>query len=383
MKSAIVSLLLFSKQTLGSGSSWDYHTPAHWADTYTMCDNEDESPIDIITEDCVHDESVCTADFEWDIDLTHTTFKIKNNGHSIGLTAVESTSIDPDNDLDGTLTDSNGTEYIVLNEMDTTIATFPNYFLPEHSEHDTFCLDGFHFHWGTEDSTGSEHLVDGTQYPLEVHFVHYSCAHASLGSMISQFPDEETVNSLKDDDEDVHQLAVVGIFFDVVEGESNPAFDAIFEQLEAVTLPTGDETIIATGVDLSELIPEDVTTAGYYAYEGSLTTPPCTNIARWHVMNSHGWIGAEQMEKFRALLSEADTQIAPNYRPVQANVNTVYACMEEIVEVDDPVIRAVVWVIAIISMITPIVMGVVCCWMANKEKREAAENAKATSVNKQ
>ena len=32
----------------------------------------------------------------------------------------------------------------------------------------TFKLAQFHFHWGTTDSDGSEHTVDGEAYPLEV-----------------------------------------------------------------------------------------------------------------------------------------------------------------------------------------------------------------------
>ena len=27
---------------------------------------------------------------------------------------------------------------------------------------------GFHFHWGRDDSVGSEHIVDGTNYAAEV-----------------------------------------------------------------------------------------------------------------------------------------------------------------------------------------------------------------------
>jgi len=29
-------------------------------------------------------------------------------------------------------------------------------------------LEQFHFHWGTENEVGSEHLVDGHAYPMEV-----------------------------------------------------------------------------------------------------------------------------------------------------------------------------------------------------------------------
>ena len=29
-------------------------------------------------------------------------------------------------------------------------------------------LEQFHFHWGTNDTFGSEHIVDGHAYPMEV-----------------------------------------------------------------------------------------------------------------------------------------------------------------------------------------------------------------------
>ena len=33
---------------------------------------------------------------------------------------------------------------------------------------DTYRLLQFHFHWGSEDDTGSEHTINEEQYPLEV-----------------------------------------------------------------------------------------------------------------------------------------------------------------------------------------------------------------------
>merc|ERR1719420_197073 len=102
------------------------------------------------------------------------------------------------------------------------------------------------------------------------------------------------------------------------------------EHLDNIRWPGKSEhTEVITDLDLAELIPEDINNAGYYAYEGSLTTPPCTNIVRWHVMNAHSYIGVEQMLKFRQLFQdEFGEAVAPNYRVVQDNVNTVYACME-------------------------------------------------------
>ena len=87
--------------------------------------------------------------------------------------AVAEGVLDPDADTSGTYKDWNDTEYHALSTNEDTIGRFPNYFQwkPENEE---FCLDSFHFHWGTSDLYGSEHYVDGVAFPLEVHFVHYS-----------------------------------------------------------------------------------------------------------------------------------------------------------------------------------------------------------------
>lgn len=48
-------------------------------------------------------------------------------------------------------------------------------------------------------------------------------------------------------------------------------------QQEAINLPKG------TSIDLAALLPDDLS---YAVYEGSLTTPPCTQGVIWHVMLS-------------------------------------------------------------------------------------------------
>eukprot|EP01083_Nonionella_stella_P081075 223150_1 len=285
-------------------------------------------------------------------------------------------------ELSSTLQDESGDQYTTLTTNENTIARLPNYFLPEGSEHEEFCLHSLHFHWGRTDDYGSEHLVDGHQYALEVHFVHYSCAHGSLTTTLNQFQTKESVDEQYEAGEDTHQLGVVGFFFDVVEGESNPAFDAIFENMEDFLYPTTSSTTstIVT-MDLADLIPDDLATAGYYAYEGSLTTPPCTDIVRWHVMNARGWIGSEQMEHFRSLLGGVGHLIAPNYREVQDNENDVYGCFEyveeeEVLAVDDSTTRAVVWAVAVLSILASFALGFICVYKNNKEKRLLSENVK-------
>ena len=81
---------------------------------------------------------------------------------------------DPDGDSSLTHFDEDENQYYELTTNEDTIAKFENYFIPWRSDHETFCLDSFEFHWGSSDLYGSEHYVDGGAYPLEVHFVHYS-----------------------------------------------------------------------------------------------------------------------------------------------------------------------------------------------------------------
>lgn len=355
-----------------------------WSGAYSMCNNQNESPIDIDTEAVRYDGDQCSAEFEWDVEFEHETFSVKNNGHSLSLTAVETTTLSLK--TDGVFALNDGTKYFTVNYADDTIAKFPNYFQPKGSKHTDFCLAGFHFHWGQDSESGSEHLVNGHQYPLEIHFVHYSCEHAHIGVTLDQFPDEASVNNVKAEG-DAYQLGVVGFFYEISE-EDNPAFDAILNAtiMEHVNLPAEPANASFTGLNivkhlnLTALIPADYASAGYYAYEGSLTTPPCTDIVRWHVMNAKGSISESQMERFRGLMSTAEHHIAPNFREVQSNSNPVYACMGAPEVADVALERTIIWMYAVFTFLLPFGMGAICLWQAKREK--VVVNVQATSSDK-
>merc|ERR1712087_67230 len=184
---------------------------------------------------------------------------------------------------------------------------------------------------------------------------------------------------------DVHQLGVVGIMVDISE-EDNPAFDAIFDAAVYNDLKypkQADEkaSTVVNNLNLSGLIPADVASAGYYAYEGSLTTPPCTNIVRWHVMNARASISAAQMEKFRGLMMDSTTNktLAPNFREIMPAFNEVFACVpgEDAVVVDEDVLVEdkfdegwIVAVLAIIASIIFLMMFVLKTWKMNELKKE-------------
>ncbi len=131
-----------------------------------------------------------------------------------------------------------------------------------------FTLKQFHFH------TPSENHVDGKSYPLEAHYVH---------------ADEQG------------NLAVVAVFFE--QGDANPALASLLENV-----PDKDNNVtIRAPFDASALIPAD---KDYYRFNGSLTTPPCSEGVRWLVIQEPQTISAAQIEKFEKAMGE-------NNRPVQ------------------------------------------------------------------
>jgi carbonic anhydrase len=133
-----------------------------------------------------------------------------------------------------------------------------------------FGLAQFHFH------APSEHLIEGVRYPLEAHFVMSNAA---------------------------GELAVLGILYE--EGEHDPAFDVIMANLP---VDMGDARHIEDlELDIETLKPlPDV----FYAYSGSLTTPPCSEGVRWFVIAEPEELSAAQIEAITSHLYD-------NARPLQ------------------------------------------------------------------
>ncbi len=134
----------------------------------------------------------------------------------------------------------------------------------------TFELKQFHLH------TPSEHTVDGKSFPMEIHFVHQDKA---------------------------GNLAVLSTL--VKEGEANPELERL---LSAFPLEKGKKKPLARLANASALMPTDV---DYYRYNGSLTTPPCSEGVLWAVFKKQITASKAQIERFKAVLEGA------NNRPVQ------------------------------------------------------------------
>ncbi len=132
-------------------------------------------------------------------------------------------------------------------------------------------LAQFHFH------TPSEHQFNGKNYEMELHLVH------------------------KDTD---GKIAVIGVM--IQEGEDNKTLADLWFQLPQEE--TEKDISLTKPVDLQELLPKEQTA---FHYEGSLTTPPCTEQVNWTVLEVPIEMSKEQIEKFRKLFPD-------DHRPVQS-----------------------------------------------------------------
>ncbi|CAG5126502.1 unnamed protein product, partial [Candidula unifasciata] len=119
-------------------------------------------------------------------------------------------------------------------------------------------LEQMHFHWGCNDTRGSEHSVDGQFFPLEIHIVHRQNCQPDV---------EEAAKS-------PFGLAVVSIF--VTAGAENKKFNQLVDFLDQISNP--NDQVVVPAFPLSDLIPERY---DFYRYYGSLTTPPCYESVIW------------------------------------------------------------------------------------------------------
>jgi carbonic anhydrase len=141
----------------------------------------------------------------------------------------------------------------------------------------TFELKQFHFH------APSENKVGGKQFPLEGHLVHA--------------------------DKDGN-LAVVAVMFQA--GAANPLLAKLWEKMPA---KAGEKSALPAGLSVSQLLPAD---RAYYRFNGSLTTPPCSEGVWWFVMKNPASASKAQVEQFAKTLGFANNRpIQPvNARPV-------------------------------------------------------------------
>lgn len=122
-----------------------------------------------------------------------------------------------------------------------------------------YSLLQYHFH------SPSEHLIDGRSLAMELHLVHKGSSNA---------------------------LGVIGIF--LTPGKKNATFASVAAKFPKTE---GPETDIGA-VDPTGFLP---TSLKYSAYEGSLTTPPCSEVVDWMVLREPLEVGQDDINAFTFL----------------------------------------------------------------------------------
>lgn len=133
-----------------------------------------------------------------------------------------------------------------------------------------FFLKQFHLH------SPSENKMNGVSYPMEMHLVHANAQ---------------------------GELAVVAVMYQ--KGQMNSSLAPLWKNLPK---HAGQSIRLEGNETAASFLPKKL---DYYRFNGSLTTPPCTEGVRWIVLKDIQSVSEAQLNEFNQLLSH------PNNRPVQ------------------------------------------------------------------
>ncbi|GAB0093461.1 Carbonic anhydrase [Sergentomyia squamirostris] len=252
-----------------SGDHYGYeenseYPPNRWSEKWATCGGIRQSPIDINLSSCQRDLSLFPLKFH-NFDHHPSSMTVTNVGHSVQF-SFEFKKDAP--------------------YLSRGILNSKKYILAQ-----------IHFHFGKTDDSGSEHKINSKSSALEMHSVFYKSTYADVS--------EASGHS--------GGLVVIGNLFEASDDVPNQFFVQYLSQVpqsgQSVTVKDakGNRMIDFIGsLDFK-----------YVRYEGSLTTPPCSEAVTWYVSTSVREISREDLANFRDLYGD-EGKMNGNYRPVQA-----------------------------------------------------------------
>ncbi len=198
-------------------------------------------------------------------------FAACTNGKEQSPINIETSRVIEDEKITDLVINYKPTEFSLTNNGHTiqgNALTNDNSFIVDNKE---YKLAQFHFH------TPSEHQFNGKNFDMELHFVN-----------------QNTNN----------QFAVLGLM--IKEGASNPYLEKAWNVIppEEIT----EAVKLTEPIDLMSLLPKDKDS---FRYNGSLTTPPCSEAVKWIVLEEPIEMSKEQIDKFRNIFPD-------NHRPIQS-----------------------------------------------------------------
>ncbi|CAN8016263.1 unnamed protein product, partial [Ixodes persulcatus] len=158
------------------------------------------------------------------------------------------------------------------------------------------------FHWGRDDHSGSEHIIDGNSYALEAQLL-FKLRTPSARADCKVCPPA---------------FVSVATQFQTTR-HRNAELMTLVSSLSSVAYAL-DRSRPSLPIRLEALIPND--TDHYYMYDGSRTVPPCSEDVLWLAFRKSSYIGREQVKLFRRLYAfsediSCNAHLVANLRPLQ------------------------------------------------------------------
>jgi len=237
--------------------------PFFWGKTHPLCNGRKQSPINVETSNLDRSSNE-TIQFDG-YDVAPEEMLMVNTGHSLEI------------ELTGNITmfggGLGGAEYQAAQ---------------------------LNFHWGRFNHRGSEHQVDHHEFPLEMHIVSYN----------TKYNATDAVN---------HEdgLSILTVLFELSE-EDNPTLQSFLQFTKQIKFPGDHKSLEPFPID--QLFPANATDASFYQYQGSLTTPPCTENVLWNIFVERSFVSKFEMRELRRLHAVNEERMGDNFRFLQ-NLN--------------------------------------------------------------